>query len=490
MGGEFLAFDLGASSGRGIIGKVDQGKISLKEIHRFDNTQIHLLGHYHWDILRLFDEMKQALTIAVKDGHKNISSLGIDTWGVDFGLVGRGNVLLGNPYTYRDPRTDSIMDKAFKIASAKDIYQLTGIQFLQFNTIFQLFSMVQEYNPLLDITEKLLFIPDLLNFLFTGEKVSEYSIASTSQLLNPVKKQWEPELFARLSLPIDIMADIVEPGTLVGKLTPDIAKEIGSSQLDVIAPACHDTASAIAAVPADGKGWAYLSSGTWSLMGIESDKPIITPASRENNFTNEGGVNNKIRFLRNIMGLWLLHCCRKSWLNAGESAEYEELLKSAATSKPFKTIIEPDDPIFLNPADMLEAIAEYCRKNSQPIPATKGEYVRTILESMALKYCFVIDKINSMIDEPVNTLHIVGGGAQNEMLNQFAANATGLPVVAGPVEATAIGNILIQAIAKKELGSVAEGRQMIKNSFQLKYYEPTEQNTWNEVYDKYKKLFS
>ena len=491
MGGEYLAFDLGASSGRGIIGTIDGGKINLKEIHRFENKQIQYLGHYYWDILRLFDEMKNALTIAEKKGFKNLLSIGIDTWGVDFGLVGRGNVLLGNPYTYWDPRTDGIMDTVFDIVPAKNIYKLTGIQFIQFNSIFQLFSMVQENNPLLDVTEKLLFMPDLLNFLFTGEKVSEYTIASTSQLLNTVKKLWEPELFAKMSLPIDIMADIVKPGTVVGKLTAGVKKETGcSSDLNVIAPACHDTACAIAAVPAKGKGWAYLSSGTWSLMGIESDKPIISKASLENNFTNEGGVNGKIRFLRNIMGLWLLGCCRNIWLSQGESADYDELFKSAADCKPFRTVFDPDDPLFLNPVNMLDAITEYCQKQNQPVPNSKGEFVRAILESLALKYRFVIEKVNSMTDVPVHTLHIVGGGSQNEMLNQFAANATGLRVVAGPVEATAMGNILVQAIAKKELGSVEEGREMIKNSFQLKNYEPQEQNTWNDAFEKFKLLFS
>ncbi|MBN2413036.1 rhamnulokinase [candidate division KSB1 bacterium] len=490
MGGEFLAFDLGASSGRGIIGAINNGKISLKEIHRFDNNHVQIQGHYYWDILSLFTEMKNALTIATKDGYKKLSSLGVDTWGVDFGLVGRDNVLLGNPYSYRDPRTDGIMNKVFDIVPAKILYNLTGIQFIQFNSIFQLYIMVQENNPLLNVTEKLLFMPDLINFLFTGEKVSEYTIASTSQLLNPVKKQWEPELFARMSLPIDIMPEIIKPGTLVGKITPEIMKETGTSDLNVIAPACHDTASAIAAVPAKGKGWAYLSSGTWSLMGIETDKPIITKASLENNFTNEGGVDDKIRFLHNIMGLWLLESCRRLWLNNGESADYDELFKSAADSKAFKIIINPDDPSFLNPVNMLDAIDGYCKKNHQPVPGNKGEYVRTILESLALKYRFVIEKINSMTAEPVHTLHIVGGGSQNDMLNQFAANATGLPVFAGPVEATAIGNIMIQAIAKKELNSVEEGRDMIRNSFQLKRYEPKEQKTWNEIFVKNKYLFS
>ncbi len=490
MGGEFLAFDLGAGSGRGIVGAIDKGKISLKEIHRFDNNPVQIMGHYYWDILRLFEEMKNALAIAMKNGYKNLSSLGVDTWGVDFGLVGRGNVLLGNPYTYRDPRTDGIMSKVFDLVPAKVLYNLTGIQFIQFNSIFQLYIMVQENNPLLNVTEKLLFMPDLINFLFTGEKVSEYTIASTSQMLNPVKKQWEPELFARMSLPIDIMADIVKPGTPVGKLLPVIRKETGASDLNVIAPACHDTACAIAAVPAKGTGWAYLSSGTWSLMGIEADKPIITKVSLENNFTNEGGVNDKIRFLRNIMGLWLLESCRKIWLNNGESADYKELFHSAADSKPFKTIIDPDDPLFLNPVNMIEAIAGHCRKNNQPVPANKGEFVRTILESLALKYRFVIDRINGMTAEPVHTLHIVGGGSQNDMLNQFAANATGLPVIAGPVEATAIGNIMIQAIAKKELNSVEEGREMIGNSFQLKHYMPKEQKTWNDIFVKYEYLFS
>ncbi|HPG40965.1 MAG TPA: rhamnulokinase family protein [bacterium] len=490
MVSEYLAFDLGASSGRGIIGAIEKGKISLQEIHRFENTQAQIMGHYHWDIIRLFTEMKYALSLAFKNGHRQISSLGVDTWGVDFGLVGRNNVLLGNPYCYRDARTDGMMDKVFNIVPAADIYRITGIQFMQFNTIFQLFSMVEENNPLLDIAEKLLFMPDLLNFLFTGEKVSEYSIASTSQLLNAVSKQWEPELFARLALPIDVMAEIVPPGTCVGKIMPEIMAETGAPEIDVIAPGCHDTASAIAAVPAQGKGWAYLSSGTWSLMGIEAEKPVITPASRENNFTNEGGVNGTIRFLKNIMGLWLLQSCRKNWANQGSAGDYDELLAAAAQAAPFRSIVDPDAPVFLNPPDMPEAITGYCNNTGQPAPTGKGEFVRAILESLALKYRYVIEKINSMIDEPVTTLHIVGGGSQNELLNQFAANATGLPVVAGPVEATALGNIMVQAIARGELASVNQGREIIRNSFQLKHYEPQDRNAWNDAYAKHRHLFS
>ncbi len=490
MGGKYLAFDLGASSGRGIIGAIEKGKIVLQEIHRFDNTQVQTIGHYHWDVLRLFAEMKHALTLAVKNDRWQISSLGVDTWGVDFGLVGRNNVMLGNPYSYRDSRTDGMMNKVFNIIPAGDIYRITGIQFMQLNTIFQLFSMVEDNNPLLDIAEKLLFMPDLLNFMFTGEKVSEYSIASTSQLLNAVTRHWEPELFAKLGLPIDVMAEIVSPGTCVGKLLPEITAETGCPAVDVIAPCCHDTASAIAAVPAQGKGWAYLSSGTWSLMGIEADKPVLTLASQQNNFTNEGGVNGTIRFLKNIMGLWLLQCCRKSWTNRGESGDYDELLAAAARVKPFRSIVDPDNSEFLNPADMPEAIAHFCRKTGQPVPSNKGEFVRTIFESLALKYRHVIEKINSMVDEPLKILHIVGGGSQNEMLNQFAANATGLPVVAGPVEATALGNIMVQAIACGELAAVDQGREMIRQSFPLKQYEPQDTAAWDEAFARHKNLFS
>jgi rhamnulokinase len=486
----FLAFDFGAESGRAILGVLDGEKIVLEEIHRFPNVQIKESGHIHWNISSLFDELKKGLSSAANLGFKDLLGIGVDTWGVDFGLLGKDNQILGNPFAYRDSRTEGIMERAFELMPKEEMYSCTGIQFMQFNSIFQLLSMVLSKSPLLESCKMLLFMPDLFNFLLTGEKYSEYTIASTSQLLNAEKKEWESNIFEKLFLPMDIMAPLVPPGTIIGKLLPGIAREAGMSQIDVIAPACHDTACAVAAVPAKSSNWAYLSSGTWSVVGIEVDEPIINEITLKNNFTNEGGINQKIRFLRNTMGLWLLQRCIKSWEKKGESLTYGELTNLTEKTPAFKCFIDPDDRMFLNPEDMPTAIVEFCKKTQQPIPGEKGEYVRCIFESLALKYRFIIDRIKNMCKNPLDVLHIVGGGSQNELLNQFSANATGLPVVAGPVEATAAGNILIQAVTKKELTGIEEGRRLVSRSFPLKYYEPEFQEKWNEVYEKTKWMFT
>jgi len=483
-GARFLAFDLGAESGRAILASLAKDKLILEEIHRFVNRPVQVSGHLQWDVLRLFDDMKQGMALAAGKSGDPLLGIGVDTWGVDFALIGRDNVLLGNPYAYRDKRLDGIMPKAFAFMSKEEIYARTGIQFLQFNSIFQLFALAQEKSPLLDVSERLLFMPDLFNLFMTGEACSEYSIASTSQLMHAAHKKWEPEIFSKLQLPVHIMPPIVEPGTVLGKLLPDIVAETGLGPVDVIAPACHDTASAVAAVPARGNNWAYLSSGTWSLMGIEANEPIMNESSRQNNFTNEGGVNQTIRFLRNIAGLWLLQGCRRSWERQGLTVGYDELVSAAKKAKPFKCIVNPDDASFLNPADMPTAIIEYCRGSRQPIPESQGEFVRCVLESLALKYRFIVDKIGEMQTKRIEKLHIVGGGSQNDLLNQFAANATGLTVVAGPTEATAIGNIIVQAIAKRELNSLTEGRELVEKSFPLKTFEPQDHQAWNEVHER------
>lgn len=489
-GSKYLAFDFGAASGRAILGIVSRDKLELEEIHRFPNQPITIFRHMYWNILTLFDELKKGLALVAQKGHRDLAGIGVDTWGVDFGFVGKDDTLLGNPVAYRDKRTDGMMEKAFGKLARQEIYTLTGIQFLKLNTLYQLFSMVQSNSPLLGIAQNLLFMPDLFNYLMTGEKCSEYTIASTSQLLNARTKKWEQNLFSKLNLPYSIMAPIVAPGTVLGLLSKDLSDETGLSRVEVIAPACHDTAGAVAAVPAQSDDWAYLSSGTWSLIGIEVEEPIINEESLNNNFTNEGGADHKIRFLRNTMGLWLLQQVRKTWERQGESVSYDDMISIAEKAPPFKCIIDPDDALFLNPPDMPAAIAEYCRKNQQPIPENRGEVVRSILESLALKYRFIIEKINAMRNRPVETLHIVGGGSQNEMLNQFSANATGLPVIAGPAEATATGNILIQAMAKKELDSLQQGRELVARSFPMKRYEPQDQERWNEVYEKVKGMFS
>ncbi len=487
---KFIALDFGAESGRAVLGKIENEKLNIEEMHRFANRQVKVHGHIYWDLLNLFDELKIGLAKVATNGHKDVRGIGVDTWGVDFGLVSRDNYLIGNPYAYRDARTDGMMEKVFDIMPRQEIYEYTGIQFMQLNSLFQLFSMVDNDHPWMRIAERLLFMPDLITFLMTGEKCAEYTMATTSQLLNARNKTWEKNLFAKLALPIELMAPIIEPGAVVSPLLREIADESGLPQVDVIAPGSHDTASAVAAVPASGSNWAYLSSGTWSLLGIETNAPIISRDSLKYNFTNEGGIANTIRFLRNTMGLWLLQGCRKSWARQGTEMSYAELVNIANDATPFSCIIDPDDPAFLNPPDMPEAIAEFCSRKGQKIPQTKGAFVCTIFESLALKYRHIIERINSMRNEPIEVLHIVGGGSQNEMLNQFAANATGLPVIAGPVEATAIGNILVQAIAKKELHSLQEGRELVTRSFPLKKYEPRDTVLWNEFYESSKEIFA
>ncbi|MBC8184405.1 rhamnulokinase [candidate division KSB1 bacterium] len=487
---KYLAFDFGASSGRAILGSISNKGISLEEIHRFTNQPVDLLGHIYWDFPYLFDELKKGISLTVKKGIKDISGIGIDTWGVDFGLISKDDQLLGNPFAYRDSRTDGIMERAFELMNKEKIYSYTGLQFLQFNSIFQLFSMVDENNSLLKVSDRLLFMPDLFNFFLTGEKVSEYTIASTSQLLNAEKKEWEKAIFDALNLPVEIMPEIIKPGSVIGKLLPGIKSETGISETDVIAPACHDTGSAVIAVPATTKNWAYLSSGTWSLMGIEAEQPIISKDTLDNNFTNEGGANNKIRFLKNAAGLWLLQRCLSVWKEEKKNYQFEELFNRAKEATPFKCLVDPDDPLFLNPPDMPAAIVEYCKRTEQAFPENVGEFVRCILESLALKYRYLMDTINLLKGEPVETLHIVGGGSLNTMLNQFTANATGIHVIAGPAEATALGNIIIQAITKGDLNSVEEGRELISRSTELKKYFPEEKETWEEKYQEAKVIFN
>ena len=480
---QFIALDFGASSGRVILATLGK-TIRLEEMHRFPNQQIKIGSHYYWDVLRLFSEAKLGLKIISEKSTNPISGLGVDTWGVDFGLIDQTGMLLSNPITYRDPRTDGIMEKTFKKMSREDIYQLTGIQFLQFNTIFQLMSLVESKSAVLESTDQLLFIPDLMNYFLTGQRGAEYTIASTSQLLNAKTRQWESTIFQKLGIPQQIMPLIQEPGTIRGQLLPDIADETGLGSLDVIATSAHDTASAVAAVPAQEQNWAYLSSGTWSVIGVELDQPIITEASAQYNFTNEGGVGRKIRFLQNVMGMWLLESCVRVWERNRKKYHYNELLRLAGETPSFQSTINPDDRSFLNPINMVEAIQDFCRSHGQKTPETEGEIIRTILESLAFRYRWVLDKIEEMQGREIETLHIVGGGSQNQLLNQFTANATGRRVIAGPVEATALGNVIMQAISKGLIPSIQEGRQLIWDSFSAKQFEPENQDVWDAQYHK------
>ncbi len=488
MPNKYLAFDLGAESGRAILGTLAGDHLSLTEIHRFENAPIMQAGHLRWQASRLLNELQQGLVRAAQQGHRDIAAIGIDTWGVDFGLLDRSDQLLENPVAYRDARTNGMVERGFELIPAEELYALTGIQIMPINTLYQLLSLVEAKAAVLQAAESLLFMPDLFNFMLTGAKAAEYSIASTSQLLNARTRAWAAELFARLNLPLRLMQPVIMPGTRLGKLLPPIAGATGLRTAEVIACGGHDTACAVAAIPAQAANWAYISSGTWSLVGVERDEPILDERGRNYNFTNEGGLNNKIRLLRNTMGLWLLQRCRKDWAAAGAAHEYAELIALAERAPAFHAIIDPDAPVFINPGNMPQAIADFCRQTQQAPPASKGACVRTILESLAFRYRCIIARINAVSAAPVEVIHLVGGGSQNELLNQFTANATGLPVIAGPVETTALGNVISQAISCGEIATFDEGRTLVRNSFPLKEYLPREVDRWSEVYEKIKPL--
>lgn len=467
----YLAFDLGAESGRAVLGTLDGGRLAVHEVRRFPNTPLSLAGHIHWNVYALFDEMKGAMKDAAAAIGLRPDSLGVDTWGVDFGLLAKDGSLLGLPFCYRDHRNAGAMEDYFRIVPRTALYEATGIQFMPFNTLFQVYAMVRDRSPLLDAAADLLFMPDLFNFLLTGRKAAEATIASTSQFLDPRTGAWIPGLFQAMGLSKKILQEIVPPGTVLADVAEDVAAATGFRHVPVVATASHDTAAAVAAVPAEGRRWAYISSGTWSLVGVEEKAPVISEASLDANFTNEGGVGGTTRFLKNVSGLWLVQGCRKSW-SAEAPVTYEELTRAAAESPPFAALIDPDDPAFLNPPDMPEAIEDYCRRTGQKPPATKGSLVRSLLESLALKYLHVIGQLERVLGHPVETIHVIGGGSRNGLLCQLTADATGRTVVAGPAEATAVGNILVQAMAMGRIASSAEIRSVIRDSFELRTYVP------------------
>jgi rhamnulokinase len=480
----FLGFDLGASSGRMVLGTLRNDKISTKELHRFPNGVVNILGNLRWNILDLFENIKQGMKICASEITNKPESIAVDTWGVDYGLFAADGNMLGLPYGYRDSRTDGMIGEFFKIIPRDRVYELTGIQFMQLNTLFQFFSMVRAKSPVLNAVSDLLFMPDMINYFLTGIKKTEFTIATTSQLYNPRKNDWDDELFSALGVSKNIMQEIVPPGTMLRNLSEIVAAETGLNQIPVVATASHDTGSAVASVPAQGHDWAYISSGTWSLVGAEISEPIINKKSLEFNFTNEGGVGGTFRFLKNCMGLWPIQQCRKAWSNEKELS-YDELTKLAASARPFVAIIDPDYQGFLNPPDMPEAIRAYCQKTGQKIPENRADMTRSILEGLALKYRFIFDQLKQLHPHPINRIHIIGGGTQNKLLSQFTADATGIPVVAGPVEATAIGNIMVQAMGLGIVKSPAEIRRIIANSFELENYEPQDTNSWDEAYDRF-----
>jgi rhamnulokinase len=482
---QFLAFDFGADSGRAVIGTLDNDKIDLREINRFPTRMLDVNGSLHWNILRFLEEMKKSLEICANDKSLQPASIGIDTWGVDFGLLSADGSLAGIPFGYRDSRTDGMMDEVFKVIPKEEVYKLTGIQFMQLNSLFQLFSMVKNNSPQLQVATDLLFMPDLMNYLLTGIKKNEFTISTTSQLFNPIAMNWEKEIFEKLNMPFGIMQEIGKPGTLLGPLSPSVQKETGIGDIPVALVTSHDTASAIAAIPAEGKNWAYISSGTWSLMGIETDRPLINEQTLQMDFTNEGGAENTFRFLKNIMGMWLLQECKRIW-DKETTYTYPELVKMAETAPPFKAIINPDHQGFLNPSDMTIAITDYCKSTGQATPGNVAEFSRIIMESLALKYRQTLQQLQKVSPHPIEKIHIIGGGSQNQLLCQFTADATGLPVVAGPAEATATGNLLIQAKALGKINSLDEIRGIVRNSFECTTYEPKGNKAeWDDAFGRF-----
>jgi len=490
---QYLAFDIGAESGRAIIGKFDSGRLTLAEVHRFLNRPVRLPDVMHWNVLQLWQEIKHGIAQAVSHGDGPLTSVGIDTWGVDFGLLDRDGALIGNPTHYRDDRTDGMLDAAFAHVPRAEIFGQTGIQFMQINTLYQLYAMVHAHAPALENSTTFLTIPDLFNYWLTGRKVCEFTNATTTQAFNPRTGTWATDLLAALEIPIHIFPEIVKPGTLLGPLQDALCDELAiADRIPVVAPACHDTGSAVAAVPATDQHFGWISSGTWSIIGAEVPDAVINSDTLRYNFTNEGGVNDTYRLCKNVAGLWLVQECRRSWAHEGMAHSYAELTTLAAAASPFSAIIDPDHSIFLKPSEpsdtMPGRIQQLCRESGQPVPKEHGAIIRCALECLALKYRWVLEKLELILGYQLDPLHIVGGGTQNQLLCQFTADAIGRQVIAGPVEATAIGNVIMQAVAMGDLASLAEGRDLVRRSFDLITYAPSqERGIWDDAYSRLQK---
>ncbi len=483
----FFAVDLGATSGRTILGSLGEGKMELRELTRFPNHIIETGGHFFWDIYALYNEIINGLKVVAKEGI-TIQSIGIDTWGVDFVFIGKDGGLLRNPYCYRDPHTVGAMEEYFTHIPKEKVYDITGIQFMNFNSLFQLSTLKRNGCSALEAADKILFIPDALSYMLTGKMVTEYTIASTSQILNPRTKKFEKELLDVVGVKEEQWGRFVFPGEQIGTLTEEIQKMTGLGAVPVIAVAGHDTAWAAAAVPAQNEKFAYLSAGTWSLMGIEVKDAIINQKSYNMNFTNEGGIEGTTRFLKNICGMWLLERCRKEW-DATQNYSYPELIEAALAVPAFRSLINPDAPCFANPSSMIEAIRHYCLETNQPVPETYGEITRCIFDSLALRYKQVFGYLQDMAPFNIEKLHIIGGGSKNNQLNQFTCNAVGVPVVAGPSEGTAIGNIMLQAKANGLVKDIAEMRQLISTSIETALFTPEQPEAWEEAYQKYLSVY-
>jgi rhamnulokinase len=487
----YLAIDLGAESGRVMAGIWNGRKLRLEEINRFPNGPVALGETIRWDVLRLWSEIQHGLALAGKKHGPRIVSVGADTWGVDFVLLTKNDEIVGMPYHYRDARTNGLMERAFKKVSRAEIFAQTGLQFMQLNTLYQLLAMKARSPGLLAQADCLLLMPDFLHWCLCGAKAVEFTNGSTTQCLHPLQRNWATGLLKKLGLPARIFPKIVPPGTRLGTLRKSIADRTGLAGVKVVAPPTHDTASAIAGVPTANTGkasWAYISSGTWSLMGVEVQKAALSPRALELNMTNEGGIDGTYRLLRNIMGLWLVQQCKRSFEAAGRKHDYGQLVALAARAKPLRSLLDLNDPRFLNPPDMPEAIQNFCRETGQPVPKTDGELARCAYESLALNYRETLGALEELTGEKIEVIHIVGGGSQNRLLNQLAADACQRPVLAGPVEATALGNLLTQIRADGEIGSLAELRAVVRRSTQVMTFEPRSGNDWNRASNRFAKL--
>ncbi|MBE7022068.1 MAG: rhamnulokinase [Ruminococcaceae bacterium] len=481
-----LAFDFGASSGRAMLIAYDGKTLDLQEMHRFSNDPVMIGDNFYWDVLRLFHEIKTGILKTVNAGHKDIMAIGFDTWGVDFGLFDENGRLLGNPYHYRDTRKDGMLEQLDKEVGKKYVFDRTGIEFAFFNTVLQLMAL--RGDPALKAAKHLLFMPDIFNYFLTGEMKNEYTEASTSQLLDARSKTWDYELMERLDIPSHIFKEIVHPGTIVGYLTDALCEELGCPKIPVIAVGSHDTASAVASVPvAEDYPYAFISSGTWALMGTELEEPEITDASYTYSFTNEGSICGKIQFMKNIMGLWIVQECRRQWEREGKSFSFSDLEQAARKAAPHRSFINPDDPSFAPPGNMPRRIREFCEKTGQPVPETEGEIIRCAMESLALKCRMVSDALEDVQGKKLEAIHMLGGGIKDTMLCEFVACATKKKVAAGPVEATATGNALIQLMALDKIGNLAEARAIVRDSFPITYYEPKNQEEWDAAYATFKK---
>jgi len=472
----YLAIDLGAESGRTMLGTFADGKLFLTETHRFPNGPVRLPDGLHW------------IAATVKSGVE-LSSLGVDTWAVDFALLDRNGALLGNPFHYRDTRTDGMMEEAFRRMPREELFANTGIQFLQLNSLYQLLAMVYAKSPLLEIAQTFVTVPDLFHYWLCGEITNEFTNATTTQCLDPIRRDWSQPVLDAMGIPTHLFGLVTAPGAQIGTLLPDVAEETGAGDVKVLLPACHDTGSAVVAVPAQNQDFAWISSGTWSIMGAEVREPALGEKALAYNFTNEGGVFGTWRLSKNIMGLWLVQECRREWQRQEGNHSYDEMTRLAAESEAFLAVINPDDDVFFHPGDMPERIRQYCQQTGQRVPQTKGEVVRVALESLALKYRWVLERTEELSRKRLDPIHIIGGGTKNLLLNQFTADATGRRVITGPVEATAIGNVLMQAIGLGHLGSLAEAREVVRNSFGVEEYQPRNHEAWDEPYARLLNLF-